>query len=237
MITYVLRPVLLFVLLTTLSYSQQFDNDVSWPLCGRITEDAPAGWQDTDGCPADRWGNTNYTDLPINSVFGPRPLFSENDRYDFHRGLDIATPIGTPVFAIADGVVRIAGDHPSYSDPLVQLRHFRPGETSCGNAGCYHSNYMHLSNVVVNVGDQVSKGQLVGYTGESSSGFDHLHFEIRDALPADPFSSWQTDAINPAGVLPYQSSETANISFDSVDTTDPDNPISYSLPPGWSRET
>lgn len=225
MLAYFLRSVLFLVFLTTLSYSQQFDDNMPWPLCGRIAENPPAGWQDTDGCPSGRWGNPNYTDLPINSVFGPRPLFSENDRYDFHRGIDIATPIGTPVFAIADGVVRIAGDHPSYSDPLVQVRHFRPGETSCNSGGCYHSNYMHLSSPFVNVDDQVSKGQLLGYSGESSSGFDHLHFEIRDALPEDPFSSWQRDAINPAGILPYQTSESATITFDSVDSTDPDIPV------------
>ena len=137
-------------------YSQQFDPNMAWPLCGRITENPPAGWQDTDGCPSERFGNSDHTDLPLRSVFGPRPLVSENERYDFHRGLDIPTPIGTPVFAIADGVVRIAGDNPSYSDPLVQLRHFRSGETSCSSAGCYHSNYMHLSSVVVNIYDVVS---------------------------------------------------------------------------------
>jgi len=105
-------------------YSQQFDPNMAWPLCGRITENPPAGWQDTDGCPSERFGNSDHTDLPLRSVFGPRPLVSENERYDFHRGLDIPTPIGTPVFAIADGVVRIAGDNPSYSDPSCTAETF-----------------------------------------------------------------------------------------------------------------
>jgi len=44
-------------------------------------------------------------------------------RYDFHRGVDIPKPAGTPVRAIACGKVRIAGSHPAYSDGVVQVRY------------------------------------------------------------------------------------------------------------------
>ena len=205
--------------------AQDLDTAMAWPLCGRIAEAPPVGWVDTDGCPAERWGNSDFTDLPLNSVFGPRLLVSEGLRYDFHRGIDIATPNNTPVFAVADGVVRIAGDHPSYSDPLVQLRHFRPGETSCNAGGCYHSNYLHMTSAAVPEGATVNKGDLIGYSGESASGFQHVHFEIRTAPVDDVFSNWQRDAVNPTGVLPYVSSDSASITFDSVDNSDPTNPI------------
>jgi len=69
-------------------------------------------------------------------------LYSENNRYGFHRGIDIATPNGTPFYAITDGIVMTAGDHPSYSDPLVSVRHFQPGENSCDSGGCYQSQYL-----------------------------------------------------------------------------------------------
>ena len=198
-----------------------------WP--GRFVDESRkrrrrAGWK-ADGCPAERWGSSDHTDLPLNSVFGPRLLVSENLRYDFHRGIDIATPNNTPVFAVADGVVRIAGDHPSYSDPLVQLRHFRPGETSCNAGGCYHSNYLHMTSAAVAEGATVSKGDLIGYSGESASGFEHVHFEIRTAPADDVFSNWQRDTVNPAGVLPYASSDGATITFDAVDNGDPTQPI------------
>ena len=42
-------------------------------------------------------------------------------RYDFHRGVDIPIPIGTPLVAIDDGIVRIAGSHQAYSDGVVQV--------------------------------------------------------------------------------------------------------------------
>ncbi|NIP18655.1 MAG: peptidoglycan DD-metalloendopeptidase family protein, partial [Xanthomonadales bacterium] len=175
----------------------------------------------TDGCPAARFGDPAYTDEPFSATFGPRPLASESNRYDFHRGVDIATPIGTPFFAIADGIVQNAGPHPSYSDPMVSVRHFRPGETSCNAGGCYHSLYLHVDSWVVADDEVVVKGQLLGYTGESGSGFDHLHFEIRDAPDWDVFSSWQRDTIHPFGVLPYSEPNNTTILFNNLDFTNP----------------
>jgi murein DD-endopeptidase MepM/ murein hydrolase activator NlpD len=217
-----------------------FDEAPAWPLCGRIDQIRPNGWAPEDGCPSDRWGNAAYTDGPISSTYGPRPLVSGGYRYDFHRGLDLAAPLGTAVFAIADGVVRIAGVSSSYSDPLVQIRHFRPGSSSCSEgAGCYHSNYLHMSGWTVTAGDQVSKGQLVGYTGASASGFSHLHFEVRDAPGAhDVYSNWSRDAIHPLTVLPHpESSNVSNISVAvvDVDVSTPSNPkptIEIEMPSG-----
>lgn len=159
-----------------------------WPLCGRIDENPPMGWQESDGCPAERWGNPAFTDTPISSTYGPRLLFSEGLRYDFHRGIDIGCPLGTPVFAFADGVVRKAGPDPSYSDPLVQLRHYRPGywgQCTTGG-GCYHTNYLHMSGWAVAVEDVVSKGDLIGYSGASGSGNLQLALEPVDS--SDPMA-------------------------------------------------
>lgn len=203
--------------------ADQFDTSLVWPLCGRIVEEIPA-WNPADGCPAERWGDAGYSDEPLSSLFGPRPLVSGDFRYDFHRGIDISTPLGTPVFAIASGEVRIAGNKSGYTDPLVQLRHFRPGSTSCISVGCYHSNYMHLSSWVVATGETVNKGQLLGYTGMSASGFKHLHFEIRNAPAADPFSNWSRDAVNPLGMLSYSSNEEATLQIDAVTGLDSGTP-------------
>jgi murein DD-endopeptidase MepM/ murein hydrolase activator NlpD len=203
--------------------AQVTDPDAAWPLCGRITENPPPDWQETDGCPATRFGNPAFSDAPFSSTFGPRPLGSQSDRFDFHRGVDIATPTGTPIFAISDGVVKISGVHSGYSDPLLKLRHYRPGSTSCNSGGgCYHSYYLHISNWLVAVDEEVQKGALIGYTGASgASGFQHLHFEVRDAPAFDPYSAWQKDAIHPFGVLPYSAPNNTVITFGAVDNTDP----------------
>lgn len=161
-------------------------------------------------------------DLPMSSAFGPRLKASEDYRYDFHRGVDIPTPMGTPLHAIADGVVRLAGDYPFYTDTVVQLRHYKPGTgaRTCSNRGCYYSNYMHLDTVAVQPGDVVSKGDVIGYSGASESGFEHLHFEIRND------GIYQENAINPWQFLPYDN--TANLAVaiqGQPDLTDPLRPL------------
>lgn len=163
---------------------------------------------------------TTEPDFPMSSAFGPRLKASENFIYDFHRGVDIPAPVGTPVYAIADGVVRLAGNDPAYSDMLVQVRHYKPGKgpLTCAKRGCYYSNYMHLSSVAVSAGANVSKGAIIGYTGTSESGFAHLHFEIRDN------GLYQKHCINPYKAMPYQDTLNLNVSFVSV--PDFSNPLS-----------
>ena len=153
-------------------------------------------------------------DFPLSSVFGPR-LLGERSRYDFHRGIDIPTPAGTAVYAVADGVVRLAGKYDFYSDPLVQLRHYRPQNSKAG--GYYYSNYMHLSAVAVAEGDRISRGQLLGYSGRSSSGYAHLHLEVRDG------GIYQQHCINPLLILPYEDRHRPTVRIDKVDIAGPDS--------------
>jgi len=156
----------------------------------------------------------------MSSAFGPRLRASNDFIYDFHRGVDIPAPIGTPVYAIADGVVRLAGNYPYYSDTVVQIRHYKPGSgpMTCSNRGCYYSNYLHLSSVAVSEGDTVHQGDIIGYTGASESGFAHLHFEIRDK------GIYQKHCINPWKAMPYYDTPNLNINF--VETPDFSDPLS-----------
>ena len=62
----------------------------------------------------------------------------------------------------------------------------------------YYSTYLHCNTTwLVNAGDVVSKGQVVGYSGASSNGYAHLHFEIRRG------GRTQQDSVNPWSWLPY----------------------------------
>jgi len=97
----------------------------------------------------------------------------------FHPGIDIAAGYGTPVDAAAPGRVVRAGWYGGYGN-CVDIDHGDGVVT----------RYGHLSRIAVEEGEQVIKGQLVGYVG--STGFatgPHLHFEVRiNGNPVNPES-------------------------------------------------
>ncbi len=102
--------------------------------------------------------------------------------------VDFNLPQGTPVVAVADGVVVQVGDNANNCWPsscgdgildggiFVKIQH-----TSSGGIA-YDSAYLHLSQRLKNCGDDVDQGEIIGYSGNSgySSG-PHLHFHIRRA--------------------------------------------------------
>ncbi len=95
----------------------------------------------------------------------------------FHGGVDLAYPMGTPVMAIADGVVIEAGDGGTYGN-YVKIKHDLDGD----GVTDYYSLYAHLSVINTRVGLMVGGGQKIGEVGSTGrSTGPHLHFEIRDS--------------------------------------------------------
>ena len=91
-----------------------------------------------------------------------------------HNGTDFAAPGGTPIHAVADGVVSVARLSSSYGN-YVQISH---GTADDGNT--YDTLYAHMTYYVVSVGQQVSKGDVIGYVGSTGwSTGNHLHLELR----------------------------------------------------------
>lgn len=95
-----------------------------------------------------------------------------------HRGTDFAAPGGTPIYAIADGVVSAARTMNSYGN-CVQVSH---GTADDGHR--YDSLYAHMSSIAVAQGAAVQKGDLLGYVGNTGNvygagGGYHLHLELR----------------------------------------------------------
>jgi murein DD-endopeptidase MepM/ murein hydrolase activator NlpD len=112
----------------------------------------------------------------ISSSFGVRrnPFTSLPD---FHEGLDISNEIGTPIVATANGVVRFAGTKGSFGR-VIEVQHEHGISTLFG----------HLAKVLVQPGDQVTRGEtigLMGNTGKSTG--PHLHYEVRvNDQPVNP---------------------------------------------------
>ncbi|HHW01379.1 MAG TPA: peptidoglycan DD-metalloendopeptidase family protein [Thermoanaerobacterales bacterium] len=109
-----------------------------WPVAGRITSDF------------------GYRRSPFGS------------RREFHDGLDIAAPYGTPIRAAADGMVVFTGYRQGYGN-MVTISHGYGIETSYG----------HTSKILVKRGQKVKKGQViakVGNTGRSTG--PHVHYMV-----------------------------------------------------------
>lgn len=147
---------------------------------------------------------------PMSSSFGPRLQSAQDNRYDFHRGLDIPTFLGTPVYAVADGKVLRSGRYSGFNDIVVQVEHCRD------EGGCFYSTYIHLTVALAEVGANVAQGEQIARTGISSdSHFPHLHFEIRDGSPTQEF------CVHPLRFLPSPSWMPPSLTFLDVDTSDP----------------
>lgn len=104
--------------------------------------------------------------------------------WEFHRGIDLAAPTGTPVVATAAGTVAFAGRRHFYGK-VVEVRHSEE----------LTSVYGHCSEILVRVGQRVSAGEviaLVGSTGRSTG--PHVHYEVRrDDQPINPWSFLSRD--------------------------------------------
>jgi murein DD-endopeptidase MepM/ murein hydrolase activator NlpD len=97
-----------------------------------------------------------------------------------HEGIDLPAPIGTPVYAAADGQVVYAGSGIRGYGNLIVIQH----------EGDLLTVYAHNSELLVAQGDKVRVGQRIALSGQSghASG-PHLHFEVRSGqIPVDPVS-------------------------------------------------
>ena len=112
----------------------------------------------------------------IASRFGVR-VSPFTDTNVFHHGLDIDAPKGSPVKAAAGGKV-IRGGFESLYGNLVEIDH--------GNG--YRTVYAHLSDRLVEAGDTVPRGGVIGKVGDTGRATGpHLHYEVRvNGLPVNP---------------------------------------------------
>lgn len=116
---------------------------------------------------------------PLDSYGRITTQFAEPDPWGIpHRGTDFAAPGGTPIYAVANGVVSAARTMNSYGN-CVQVSH---GTADDGHR--YDSLYAHMSSITVAEGTAVQKGDLLGYVGNTGNvygagGGYHLHLELR----------------------------------------------------------
>jgi murein DD-endopeptidase MepM/ murein hydrolase activator NlpD len=109
---------------------------------------------------------------PVISDFGSTSNGGRND------GINIATAMDAPIRASASGTVTYAGDELKGYGNLVLIKH----------EGGYTTAYAHADRLLVQRGDFVAKGQVIGYAGQTGDVTrPQLHFEIRsNTTPVNP---------------------------------------------------
>jgi murein DD-endopeptidase MepM/ murein hydrolase activator NlpD len=103
----------------------------------------------------------------------------------FHQGLDFTAPIGTPIYATADGVVQMAGFNTDGYGNKVVINH----------GYGYQTLYGHMVRVKVKAGQNIKRGEVIGYIGNTGkSTGPHCHYEvIKRNIKVDPVYYFYND--------------------------------------------
>ncbi len=150
--------------------------------------------------------NGNYTAASFGKTF----LF-----YDGHPGIDYRAASGVEIYAVADGIVSsIEGT----KDTPTGF-----GTLDIDHENGYHTLYLHLSKYAKEKDERVTRGDLIGYVGNTSPVTigEHLHFEVRKAgIAIDPYG-WQgigddTYTLHPNAFLWADSTEQTEWNFDET---------------------
>ncbi len=102
-----------------------------------------------------------------------------------HMGLDFTAPMGTPIYATADGRVVDAGFNTGGFGNRVVINH----------GYGYQTLYGHMVRIKARIGEMVKRGEVIGYVGNSGkSTGPHCHYEVhRSGIPVDPIYYFYND--------------------------------------------
>jgi murein DD-endopeptidase MepM/ murein hydrolase activator NlpD len=123
-----------------------------------------------------------------------------------HAGLDFAAPQGTPIYATADGTVRLSGNVGNgYGNHVIVNHGFS-----------YETLYGHMVRTKVRAGQRVKRGEVLGWVGNTGkSTGPHLHYEVhKNGRPVDPIYFFYNDLSPEQFDRMLKMAVTGNQSFD-----------------------
>ena len=118
----------------------------------------------------------------VSDLFGSQRIYGTVSAAP-HGGVDVAIPQGTPILAPAQGIVVLAADHPfTLEGNLLMVDH---------GMGV-NSAFLHLSKIIVTLGQHVHQGELIGYSGMTGRATGpHLHWAIK----------WNEERVDPQSLV------------------------------------
>ena len=117
-----------------------------------------------------------------------------------HPGVDIKAPNGTPVYAIANGIVSKAATSGGFGKSIV-VKHNDVPDPVTGQETTLYSSYSHLSEFFVTEGQEVHKGEVIGHVGKTGTATNyHLHFQLdAESSPWQAYWPFTTTEATAAG--------------------------------------
>ena len=123
-----------------------------------------------------------------------------------HTGIDIKIPVGTPIRAIANGIVYKSDFQATGFGKYISIAHVSiPDPENPNKKTTFYSNYAHLSSINVTEGQEVKSGQIIGKSGETGAATTaHLHFQIdKPTAPFHPYWPFFWKDVQEAGLNSY----------------------------------
>lgn len=145
-----------------------------------------------------------------------------------HLAVDIKVPSGTPVYAIANGVVTKVSEQSTGFGKHIVVRHDNaPSLSNTSSKETLYSSYSHLGEVLIAEGDVVLKGKLIGKSGETGTATTpHVHFQIDNSnAPWHPYWPFTFQEANDAGLSFTEAINTGLGQSKALETTV--NPVVY----------
>ncbi|GIW21369.1 MAG: hypothetical protein KatS3mg068_0376 [Candidatus Sericytochromatia bacterium] len=155
--------IIIFIIFTSKSYSQETKNLPPNPI--NILEKN------------NNFNNSSWVKPAEGKI--PNPFGNNYNFYGYYRaghtGIDIENKIGTEIYSVDDGIVKLVKSKPNMRyGYYVVIEHKKD----------LYTLYGHLSKFFVKEGDKVKKGQKIALMGESGlASFPHLHFEVLNKFP------------------------------------------------------
>jgi len=193
------------------------DQDISYSQCDDLIDypgyDVDLLNESTDGLV---WGSDEYNEI-VNAQITNTVVYTggyddnHTEGAGSHPAADIKTLDGTPVYAIANGVVHEASYSSSgFGNSIVVAHYDVPSLENENLMVDLYSSYSHLSDILVAEGDVVEKGQMIGKVGATgTASCDHLHFQIdNSSAPWHPYWPFTYTEYSSAGLSFYEAVNT-----------------------------
>lgn len=179
------------------------------------------------------WGDSDDDEARIAKITYSVPYMGNykldgKENAGSHPAVDIKLPYGTPIFSVANGTVsKVSEQSTGFGYHVVVQTNNAPSPSNDNELTTLHFSYSHLSAILVEEGDVVTKGEQIALSGDSgTSTTPHLHFQLdNENAPWHPFWPFTSSEAYEAGYGFFEAINAGLGKEKALEATD--NPLKY----------